>query len=105
MKVVNLRKSSYTVYIGRAGHGHDGYWGNPVKLNTRCSICSEIHETRGSTLDCYEVYLRNKLQTSNAFKRKFFSLDINDVLGCFCRPDVCHGDVMIKVWKEIHEKI
>ncbi len=101
MKVVNLRQDSYTIYIGRAGHGLDGVFGNPVKLNVECIICSLVHETRSSTLDCYEVYLRNKLKASSAFKERFLSLYIDDVLGCFCKPDACHGDVMIKVWEEI----
>lgn len=106
MKVVNLKKSSYTVYIGRAGHGHDGYWGNPVKLNSMCPICYEVHETRGSTLTCYEKYLRNKLEKNSTFRRRFLTLQTDDILGCFCRPDACHGDIIIKVWKELkHEKI
>jgi len=29
------------------------------------------------------------------------ALSEDDVLGCFCRPDFCHGDIMIKVWKEL----
>ena len=100
MKVVNLRKESYTVYIGRGGHGKCGYWGNPIKLNSRCILCSKIHETRGGTLPCYEKYLRQKLETSAAFKERFYSLNEDDVLGCFCKPDACHGDVIIKVWNE-----
>ena len=102
MKVVNLRKAPYTVYIGRAGHGLDGTFGNPVKLNTQCIICGEAHTTRGSTLPCYEHYLIKKLESSSAFRRRFLTLKDNDVLGCFCKPDACHGDVMVKVWKELN---
>lgn len=25
------------------------------------------------------------------------------VLGCWCHPKPCHGDVIVKLWKEIHE--
>ena len=101
MKVVNLKKESYTVYIGRAGHGEDGYWGNPVKLNSRCILCSEIHATNSSTLPCYEKYLRQKLKASTIFRERFYDyLKKDDVLGCFCKPDACHGDIMIKVWNE-----
>jgi len=100
MKIVNLRTESYTVYIGRAGHGRDGYWGNPVKLNSRCILCSEIHESNSSTLPCYEKYLRRKLKTSTIFRKRFHNLNKDDILGCFCKPNACHGDVMIMVWEE-----
>lgn len=23
------------------------------------------------------------------------------VLGCWCKPKACHGDVIIKLWKEL----
>lgn len=101
MKVVNLRTEHYTVYIGRAGQGQEGPFGNPVKLNTRCCVCGNIHDDRGSTLPCYEQHLRARLESSSAFRRQFLSLDSNDVLGCFCKPDACHGDVMVKVWEEL----
>ncbi len=104
MKVVNLRNEKYTVYIGRAGKGLDGYWGNPVKLNEECCVCHQRHEDRGSTLPCYEQYLRNRLQSSMSFRQMFMSLAENDVLGCFCKPDACHGDVMVKVWTELNPK-
>lgn len=31
-RVVNIRKESCDVYIGRAGQGKDGYFGNPFRL-------------------------------------------------------------------------
>ncbi len=31
-RVVNIRKKAYDVYIGRAGKGQDGYFGNPFRL-------------------------------------------------------------------------
>lgn len=102
MRVVNLRKEKYTVYIGRAGHGHDGFFGNPVKIGQQCLICGERHEDRGSTLPCYEQHLRARLKTSTAFRTRFMELSEADVLGCFCKPDACHGDIMIKVWEEMH---
>lgn len=105
MKVVNLRGNNYTVYIGRAGHGQDGFFGNPVKLNEPCLVCERRHTTRGSTLLCYEQYLRTKLQTSTAFRVRFMELSKDDVLGCFCKPDECHGDVMIRVWGEMNEEV
>lgn len=105
MRVVNLRKESYTVYIGRPGKGQDGFFGNPIRLNEQCPICKCVHETRGSTLVCYEQYLRARLMSSTAFNQRFMELSEDDVLGCFCRPDACHGDVIIKVWEEMQNVV
>lgn len=30
--VVNINKESFDVYIGRAGRGQDGYFGNPFRI-------------------------------------------------------------------------
>jgi len=104
MKVVNLRANNYTVYIGRPGKGQDGYFGNPVKINTTCCMCDKVHEDRGSTLSCYELYLRKRLKASTAFRQRFLNLEDNDILGCFCKPDACHGDIMMKVWEELQNE-
>ena len=102
MRVVNIKRDKFTVYIGRAGKGMDGYWGNPVKINEECPICRGTHKDRGSTLPCYETYLRQRLEGSMAFRMSFMALDKNEVLGCFCAPDACHGDIMVKVWTELN---
>ena len=31
--VVNIRTHEYDVYIGRAGHGRSGYFGNPFSVS------------------------------------------------------------------------
>ena len=46
--VVNIRKEHYDQYIGRAGRGEDGYFGNPFRLNPG--------ESRGSTIERYRKY-------------------------------------------------
>lgn len=104
MKVVNLRSEKYTIYIGRTGNGQDGIFGNPVQLNAECCVCGSRHEDRGSTLPCYESHLRARLASSSSFRRRFLALTDDDVLGCFCKPDACHGDVIVRVRKEFDEE-
>ena len=97
--VVNIYKDEYDVYIGRAGKGQDGYFGNPVQINKICPECGEIHKDKGSTLPCYAVYLYSKMDTDPVFKQRI--LDLKDKrLGCFCvkkpstfldKPWCCHG--------------
>lgn len=57
-RVVNIRKESCDVYIGRAGQGKDGYFGNPFRL--------EATMTRGGTLDRYRKYFYYRLSTKSS---------------------------------------
>lgn len=79
--VVNLRKEKYDVYIGRAGRGKSGDWGNYAQgqtreerianyreyIKTRPDLLARLHELRGKRL------------------------------GCFCKPLACHGDVLAEL--------
>lgn len=84
-RVVNIRKEDYDVYIGRVGKGQDGYFGNPIRLNPG--------ETRGSTLEKFKEYFYNRLQTDLQFKERIEALK-GMTLGCFCKPNPCHGDII-----------
>lgn len=84
-KVVNLRVSPYDVYIGRQGKGQDGYFGNPYVLY------SEEDRLR-IALD-YESWFYLRLKIDPIFKSKVHSLK-GLTLGCFCKPKICHGDVI-----------
>lgn len=96
MSVHNIRKDSMTdgdVYIGRAGNGQDGYFGNPFKLTPGAD--------RGSTLEDYEAYARKRIETDATFKMRVFGL-YGKRLFCFCKPHACHGDVLEKLAAELH---
>ncbi|GHV00874.1 hypothetical protein FACS1894159_07630 [Bacteroidia bacterium] len=73
------------MYIGRAGRGQDGYFGNPFRL--------EAGEPRGATIDRYRIWLYERLASDTEFKRRVQELR-GKTLGCFCKPDPCHGDVI-----------
>lgn len=98
--VVNLRSARYDVYIGRAGHGHDGYFGNPIRLSSRCQECGLVHHTAAEVLPCYEVYARRRLKRDTVFRSRVAELR-GKVLGCFCRPGPCHGDVLVRLTEEL----
>lgn len=84
-RVVNLRRSGYDVYIGRAGHGHDGYFGNPFPL--------ESEAKREECLEKYRVWFMQRIDSDAAFKARVEELR-GKRLGCFCAPKLCHGDVI-----------
>lgn len=79
-RVVNIRNEVYDVYIGRPS-----IWGNKFVIGpdgTREDVVRKYEEWIGTQLDLIEkakVELRGK------------------VLGCFCFPQKCHGDVLVRI--------
>jgi hypothetical protein len=82
--VVNKHKSKFTVYIGRGSK-----WGNPFVIGT--------DGTRAEVIQMYEDYIRNKPE----LLAQLPELE-GEILGCFCKPAACHGDVLIKLLGEFH---
>lgn len=79
--VVNLHRDEFDVYIGRAGQGHSGMWGNPFTTGTKRE---QVEKYRQWIL--HQPYLLNQLEDLRG-KR----------LGCFCAPYPCHGDVLVEM--------
>lgn len=92
-RVVNLRREPYDVYIGRAGNGLSGAFGNPIRVGHRCGICDTIHTRREDTIRCYVTYFDGRIATDGEFREAVHALT-GKVLGCFCKPSPCHGDVI-----------
>lgn len=85
MKVVNLRTDKYTHYIGRGS-----VFGNPFKIGK--------DGNREEVIKKFERYAREYVINIIA------SIPKNAILGCYCKPKACHGDVIIKIWKELHNE-
>ena len=78
-EVINIHhKLPYDVYCGRAGHGEDGYFGNPTY-----------------SFEKYKPYFQNRLETDPEFKKRILALK-GKKLGCFCAPNECHVMVIIE---------
>ena len=80
--VVHIHKAAYDVYIGRGSK-----WGNPFKIGE--------DGTRSEVIAKYEEFIRSKpelLASLHELEGK--------VLGCFCHPLRCHGDILIMLLKE-----
>ena len=81
-RIVHCKKSSYDVYIGRPSK-----WGNPYVIGK--------DGTRAEVIAKYESYIRNSPElVSSLHELK------NRVLGCWCDPLPCHGNILIKLLKE-----
>lgn len=98
VSVINIKAAKNTsdeVYIGRAGKGYDGYFGNPIRLREPCRICGKTHFKPGETLECYAEYLTLRLDTDQEFRHRV-KLLIGRTLVCFCKPKPCHGDILAR---------
>lgn len=82
-KVVNTKNTKrYDVYIGRGGP-----FGNPFDHN-------KLGITRKESIALYREYFYKKLKDPKFYDRVQGLKD--KVLGCFCKPDDCHGDVIVE---------
>ena len=87
------------IYIGRKGivfidgerfPKHDSVWANPFKISE--------NDNRENAIAKYEQYIRKKIEKENLYgelkKLK------GKILGCWCKPEKCHGDVLLKLLNE-----
>jgi len=81
-KVVNLYKEKYTTYIGRPSK-----WGNPFEIGK--------DGTREQVLQKYKQYILKKPELLEMLPQLK-----NEILGCFCKPKACHGDILVELLEE-----
>ena len=78
MRVVHCKREPFDVFIGRPSK-----WGNPYVIGP--------HGSREMVIERYRSYLRG---------RPDLLADLHElegkVLGCFCAPKACHGDVLLE---------
>lgn len=80
--VVNKYKEEYDVYIGRGSR-----WGNPYRIGQ--------DGTREEVIELFRSYLWESLKDGSITNAELLSLD-GKRLGCFCKPQACHGDVIVR---------
>ena len=87
--VVNKYKEPYTVYIGRGS-----IWGNPFshKHGTKAEF---VVESRDAAVEAYRLWLWDQIQHGLITREQLLALD-GETLGCYCKPQACHGDVLIR---------
>jgi hypothetical protein len=88
--VVHCMKSKYDVLISRPGP-----WGNPYSFQKH-SMGDYKVATRAEAIASYEAWLRARPVMVARAKRELKG----KVLGCYCSPLPCHGEVLVKVANE-----
>ena len=87
-KVVHCDKEPYDIYIGRPSK-----WGNPYTHHAdKETLAEHIVESREEAITKYKEYILAKPELLN---------DLHElegkILGCWCKPNSCHGDVLIEL--------
>ena len=92
MKVVHCKHDSYTHYIGRPS-----VFGNLHPIGY-CPVCCCSHD-RDTAIRAFGEDATEHPGLIHAIEQ----LPEDAVLGCWCSPRPCHGDVIIKLWKELNK--
>ncbi len=76
-RVVHCKKEPYDVYIGRGSK-----WGNPFIIGQ--------DGNREEVISKYEIYIMSRKDLIDSLP------ELRDkVLGCWCKPKACHGDILV----------
>jgi hypothetical protein len=98
MKVVNKNTENYDVYIGRPSK-----WGNPfTHIKSKDTLACHLVSNRKESIDKYREWITkgdgmHLLDDLHELKGK--------VLGCWCKPKSCHGDVLIDLINQKYPEI
>lgn len=79
-RVVHCKREPYDVYIGRPGP-----WGNPYQIG--------VHGAREDVIRLYRQMIFSDAQTLRRIRKQLRG----KVLGCWCAPAPCHGDVLLEI--------
>jgi hypothetical protein len=94
IKIVNISKDPYDVYIGRNKEYGNPKFGNPFRV--------EKYGRKGAIQE-YKNWISVKLALNTDLQDEFLELD-GKVLGCHCKPKSCHGDVIVELIENIKRR-
>jgi len=84
-RVVHCKKEEFDVYVGRGSK-----WGNPYS-HKEGTLAEKVVGSRSEAIQKYEEYL-----LSNEDLMRDLPKLRGKILGCWCKPKSCHGDILIK---------
>lgn len=111
VKVEHIRKQGYgnledwmkdpsNVYVGRAGivfirkerfPKQTSVWANPFKVGK--------DGTRDEVIGKFRAYMKERLKSDPSLVQDLLQLE-GKCLGCWCKPEACHGDVLLELVQE-----
>ena len=88
--VVHCKKEPFDVYIGRPSA-----FGNP--FSEKAGTQAEVKvENREEAIACFREWVSQQPELVARIKRELRG----KVLGCWCHPKACHGDVLAEIANE-----
>lgn len=93
-RVVHCKRERFDVYIGRPRpwEGLTSVWGNPFSHRPDTSARFRV-DTVEEAIACYEEWLRQDPVLLDKARNELRG----KVLGCWCKPGPCHGDVIARL--------
>jgi len=88
-KVANIKKEKYDVYIGRGSIFGNPYTHLPIE-KTKAGVQVK---NRNEAIEKYREYFYDKIELEPEFLDEVLRLK-DKVLGCYCAPKACHGNVI-----------
>ena len=89
--VVHCKREPFDIYIGR---GRGSAWGNP--FTWKGNTLAEFIVPQEEVLKRYEEWLLGQPMLVARVKSELRG----KVLGCWCAPGPCHGDVLARIANE-----
>lgn len=89
-RVVHCKKEPYDVYIGRPSK-----FGNPFSHLDNTLAKFKV-SSRNEAVDEFEKLVNFQPEFIKAIKAELK----DKILGCWCSPKRCHGDVLLKIANE-----
>lgn len=99
MKLVNVRQEPCTHYIGRRSSYIPKRHGIYVDLGNPIYLMQDTLTERRNVVRAYEAMVRSGF---DQHAQRIYALPEDAVLGCWCSPKMCHGEAIIRLWKEMH---
>lgn len=88
--VVHCKRAPFDVYIGRPSK-----WGNPFS-HKKGTAAKYTTKTRAEAIASYRTWLWAGIGNGTVLLDELSALD-GKVLGCWCHPKACHGEVLTRV--------
>ena len=98
MGLVVHKRDPHDVYIGRPSK-----WGNPFSHKERTLAEYQV-KTRKEAVAAYRIWLWKRIKSGEVTLQELDEL-YGKVLGCWCAPKECHGDVLVKAAEWAHNEL
>jgi hypothetical protein len=85
---VYIGRGRVVFYNGGRYPAFDSVWANPFKVDAKMS--------RDESIRKYRQYLTDCLASGRITREQLRSLR-GKTLGCWCKPEACHGDVLVEM--------